>query len=107
MADLETIQRTVQDNNEKISELCQGIATITQRCIDRGAKIDGHRRTLYGENGTGGVVAKQNTIMQKINNMNNNNEDRKDLAKKILMRVVSDLLIVGILALLYMWKTQK
>ena len=81
----------------KLDKIIKSIATIEQRCVDRGRTMDGHRKTLYGENGLGGVVAKVNTL-------NGINTTKKEWAMKILGPIISAFVIAALFGLFAIWK---
>jgi len=88
---------TLEDIDLKLDTVITSIATINQRCIDRGRTIDGHGKTLYGNDGTGGVVAKVNTL-------NTANKTRKEWAMQIVSPIISALIVAAIFGLFAMWK---
>ena len=96
--------RQLNDMDGKLDSVLTGIATINQRCIDRGRAIDGHRKTLYGDNGTGGVVAKVNTLSSVAKTAKDINTTKKEWAMRILGPVISGLIVAAVLGLLVMWK---
>ena len=107
MADLDKIQEIVEKTDGKVSELCIGVAEINQRCLDRLRIMDGHTRTLYGDDGTAGVVARQNKVVEKLQNMNGVAKEKHEWSMRILAPVISQIIIAVILAIYVIWKTQK
>lgn len=98
MADLDVM-------DGKLDDILQNVATINQRCVDRLRILDGHGKTLYGEDGTGGLVAKQNEANLRLKNMNGVAKDRKDWAKSIIAPVIAALIISVVVCALFIWKT--
>lgn len=89
----------------KLDTVITSIATINQRCLDKGKTINGHGMTLYGPDGAGGIVVKQNEVNLRLKNMNGVNKDRKDWLKSIIAPVIAALLISVIFAAIVIWKT--
>lgn len=89
----------------KLDDLLISVAAINERCIARGQTIDGHGRTLYGDDGAGGLVAKQNEVNLHLKNMNGVAKDRKEWAKSIAAPVIAALLVSAIMAAIVIWKT--
>ena len=89
--------KTIDDVFNVCVHIKEEIATINQRCVDRGKTIEGHQKTLYGGDGRGGIVA-------TVNKLNNQDANRKALLTKIIASVVSALLVSAILALFAIWK---
>ncbi len=81
----------------KLDKIIESIATIEQRCVDRGKTIEGHRKTLYGNDGTAGVVAKVNTL-------NGINTTKQKWAMRIIGPIISALIIAALFGLLAIWK---
>lgn len=88
---------TLEEMDGKLDTIITNIATINQRCVDRGRVLDGHGKTLYGENGLGGVVAKVTTL-------NGANTTRKEWAMRIISPIISAVLVAAIFGLFVMWK---
>ena len=96
----------LKDIDTKLDTLIENNATINQRCLDRGNTIDGYGKTLYGGDGAGGIVAKQNENTHRLDNMNDVSKDRKDWLKSIIAPVIAALLISAIMAAVVIWKTR-
>ena len=97
MADLETM-------DGKLDDILQNVATINQRCVDRLRILDGHGKTLYGNDGAGGLVARQNEVNLRLKNMNGVAKDRNDWARSIVAPVIAALLVSVIMAAIVIWK---
>lgn len=95
---------TLEEMDGKLDMIITSIATIKQRCVDRGKTIDGHRKTLYGNDGTGGVVAKQSQVVQRLDCMNKVETTKKEWAMRIMGPIISGLIVAALLGLLVMWK---
>lgn len=92
------------DMDGKLDTVLTGIATINQRCLDRGRTIDGHGKTLYGDNGTGGVVAKVNTLNSTVETEQKSNTTKNEWAMRIIGPIISALVVSAILGGLILWK---
>jgi hypothetical protein len=91
---------TLEDIDGKLDMLITSIATIEQRCVDRGRVIDGHGKTLYGDDGMGGMVSRVNTLSAaKLADTT-----RKEWAMRIMGHVITALVVAAFLGLLIMWK---
>jgi hypothetical protein len=88
---------SLEEMDGKLDRIITSVAKIEQRCIDRGVTIDGHRKTLYGNDGTGGVVAKVNTL-------NGINTTKEKWAMRIIGPIISALVIAALFGLFAMWK---
>jgi hypothetical protein len=72
---------SLEEIDTKLDVIMKSVAKIEQRCVERGRIIDGHGKTLYGQNGRGGVVA-------TVNKLNGVNKDRKEWIMKIGAAVI-------------------
>lgn len=95
---------TIDEVHDICIEIKQEVAIINQRCVDRGKTIDGHGQTLYGENGTEGVVAKQNSVMQTLRDMAKSGAIAEQWRQRIVAPVITALIISTILGGLILWK---
>jgi len=85
---------------DEVHQVCiviqKDIATINQRCKDCHKKIEGHQKTLYGENGTRGIVA-------RINVLSGESKDKKEWLMRIASPVIASLITGAILGLIGIW----
>ena len=103
--DIEAIYKIVSSTNKKVDELCVGVGKINERCDARLKIIDGHTRTLYGQDGTGGIVSKQNSILGRLKNINNITADKKKWTKVIVAPIVVAIIVAIIIAAMTLWKS--
>ena len=112
MATLESIEAVLGLTQETLHNLCEqvktangNIATIKQKCFDRGVKLDGFNKSLYGEDGLSGVVGKQIKVMQELEMNRSAKTTAAERFWRFFDRVASTLVVAAIITLLYMWKT--
>jgi len=95
---------TLDEVYEVCSSIKQEIATINQRCVDRGRAIDGHQKTLYGADGAGGVVAKQNKTIDRLDRMNGTASKKDEWLYRIISPVIVGVVLGIVYALVNLWK---
>lgn len=91
---------TIDDVFKVCNTIQNDIATINQRCKDCQQKIEGHQKTLYGQDGTKGIVA-------RINALNGASKDKREWIMRIASPVISGLIVAAIIAMLYLWKSHN
>lgn len=113
MATLESLEAELKNNTRIVSNLCESveitnkaIATINERCLNRGQTLDGHTRTLYGDNGAGGIVARVNTLNGDCINKKAANVQVKDFFLGVAQKLIVWGIISVVVFLLYSWKAQ-
>lgn len=57
MVDLDTIHNLVKKIDVKVDKLCNWQGAVEERCQNRASSAAGMKRTVYGDNGRGGLVA--------------------------------------------------
>jgi len=60
---VEEMRRTQDEHGKKLDRIVTGLTRIETNCTHRLNIIQAHGRTLYGENGRGGIVADVETAL--------------------------------------------
>jgi hypothetical protein len=107
MADLDIIQALVEDMNQKMGNLCVSVGKINERCEAREKILHGHTITLFGEDGTSGVVARQNRILQQFESSINLEKNKQQWKQKIFSPVISAIIVAIITGLFWLYVTVK
>ena len=95
---------TLESIEGQLLVISSDVASINAREIAMAKIVEGHRRTLYGPNGTQGVVAKQNTVMDTLKTIEKQTLKEEAWKQKILAPVISGLVVAAVLGALMIWK---
>ena len=105
MATLETIEVGVGELKGsvttligKVDKVNNSVVAIEERCVARGETIESLKKTLYGEDGASGLVAKQIVAKQVCKNMLKNKSRLHEWTLRIVPPVVVAVVLVIIFA---------
>jgi hypothetical protein len=76
-----TIKPNFQTLFETVTRIEAGIDTINERCAIHGEKLNGHDRTLYGDDGRHGVVGTQADNVARVSSLEQSLSDIKEEIK--------------------------
>ena len=91
---VENLNEAVASQGEKIDAVTIGFAEVRANCVNHRAETDGLHQTLYGENGTQGLVKQIGVNTGRIDRL----EESKRIVLSKLWMIATPLIIAAIIA---------
>ncbi len=100
MGELQTMIELTRDTNDKVNTIVSQLGAIEERCRSHQHQLNGHQLTLYGPNGSSGMVLD----VSRLQSCKDSIVSQKNLWGEVLRDIVKWGAIALIGFLLYMWK---
>ena len=101
MGELQTMIELTKDTNNRVHAISNQLGAIEERCQSHQKQLNGHQFTLYGVDGSGGMVADVGDLKKCKKTTSMERQWWSDVLKEIVKWAA--ILFIGFL--LFLWKT--
>jgi len=94
-ANLETLTENVKEQGDKIDAMVIDLTQVKTNCVGHLQRTDGLHLTVFGENGTMGLVKTVGTNTGRLDRLETDSKEKRIIAWKIAIPVI----VAGVLAI--------